>query len=98
MSDQRPGLVRESLVDRIKRSVPRPLLGLPVRLQWRIAGITKGPAGLCEKARRRIEIGHWDLECHYPEGAERLSVALSDLDDLEEYAERIIRMRTSPRH
>ena len=42
-------------------------------------------------ARDRIETGQYELESHYPEGAERLSIALSDLDKLEEYAVRVIR-------
>lgn len=41
-------------------------------------------------ARERIETGQYELECHYPEGAERLSIALSDLDKLEAYAVRVI--------
>jgi hypothetical protein len=48
-------------------------------------------ARLCERARQRIEMGQYELECHYPYGAEKLSIALSELDKLEEYAVRVIR-------
>jgi hypothetical protein len=66
----------------------------PTKHRGAIVRITR----LSQETRERLERNQFELERHYPEGAERLSVALSDLDDLEEYAERIIRMRTSPRH
>jgi hypothetical protein len=54
-----------------------------------------GIARHCEKARRRVVTGQYKLERQYPEGAERLSIALSSLGALKEYVIRVIRVRTA---
>jgi hypothetical protein len=46
---------------------------------------------LSQTVQEKIETGEAELECYDPEGAGRLSVALSDVNKLEEYAVRVIR-------
>ena len=60
------------------------------RLRARLKAIAR-IARLSEKVRDRIENGQYELELHDPVEAERLSVALSEVTKLENYAVRAIR-------
>jgi len=51
---------------------------------------------LSEKARRRIKTGQYEVELHDPLEAERLSIALSEVAELEECAVRVIRVLLLP--